>query len=199
MKRLSWRLFGVAVLLGCAGVARADVADFAIDPAHTHIAFGIDRFGFARTLGGLTLSEGTIRFDPNDISSTEVTATLPVSSLHTALAERDHILLGPHWLSASEWPVIRFESTKVRRAASDGCPQQCYVVAGLLTVKGAAAPIQLDVVLNRVGTDPVSGREALGASASVSLSRAAFGIDIAAGKIGDAIDVQLEVLAIATD
>ena len=52
-----------AAALFAAGAAHADPVTYVLDPAHTQVAFSIDRFGFNRVLGQFDQVEGEVILD----------------------------------------------------------------------------------------------------------------------------------------
>ncbi|MEM9387507.1 MAG: YceI family protein [Pseudomonadota bacterium] len=190
------RLLGAlsfTALFACA--ASAATAPFSIDSDHTHVVWQVDRFGFTKTIGTFTDVSGVLLLDEAAPQNSRITATIALAGLRSDHAERERIVRGPHWLDAVSHPAIHFASTAVARSSE--CPQNCYRVTGEMTMRGATAPLALEVRLNKLGTDPVTRKRAAGFTATGSFSREAFGVTTALGPIGADVDFQIEALAIA--
>jgi polyisoprenoid-binding protein YceI len=179
-----------------ATVADANLSAYEIDGEHSHVTWAVDRFGFTRTLGSFTEISGQLQFDPAHPVSGSVQARIALSGLRSDLAEREDIVRGPHWLDAEAHPVIEFHSVELQSAAAPA--RDGFVMDGLMTLNGVQAPLQMTVIVNKVGADPVSGKQAAGFSASGSFRRSDFGIRTALGPIGDEVTFQIELLAIAS-
>lgn len=174
----------------------SEPATYRIDDEHTHVAWSVDRFGFARTLGSFLSPEGEIRFDASDPTRSSVEAKVSMSNLRSDLAEREEIVRGKFWVNAAAHPQASFRSTQVR---SDGFVdgKLRLRVEGLLDFAGHQAPVVFRVTVNKQDKDPVSGRAAIGISAQATISRKAFGMMAAPALIGDEIEIRIEAVAIA--
>jgi polyisoprenoid-binding protein YceI len=79
-------------------------------------------------------------------------------------------LLAPDFFDAERTPLLRFESTEIRRAGSD------VSISGELAIKGATAPVELEGTI----TDPFlhpSGTDRVWLHLETTVDRRAFGID----------------------
>ncbi|MEM1091174.1 MAG: YceI family protein [Pseudomonadota bacterium] len=182
-------LLGAIPALSCAEPAR-----YSIDSDHTHVRWEVDRFGFARTMGSFTQVKGNIWFGPDDIRASTVDAEIVLASLRSDLLEREEIVRGKHWLKADQYPLISFSSKQV---SADTTNPKKFSVTGAITLAGVTRPLTLAVTLNKVGTDPVTRRPAIGISASGAFNRSDFGIKIALGPIGDEVSFRIESMAVA--
>ncbi|MEO0425763.1 MAG: YceI family protein [Pseudomonadota bacterium] len=178
-----------------ATVAGATGAPYTLDNDHTQVVWQVDRFGFTKTIGTFTDVTGTLLLDERAPQNSEITAAIALAGLRSDHAERERIVRGPHWLDAAAHPVIRFSSKAVER--SSACAEGCYRVTGEMTLRGATAPLTLEVRLNKIGTDPVTRQRAAGFTASGTFPREAFGVTTALGPIGANVEFQIEALAIA--
>lgn len=185
--RLAAIVLAVAALQ--TGVAHAIPEKCVIDPAHTQVEFSIDRFGFNRVLGRFDTVAGEVTLDQAAPTASSVSATIQTASISTGNAERDAHLKGANWLKAEQFPTMTFRSTGV---TTDGANRAH--VTGNLTLMGVAAPVVLDVMLNKIGDDPATRRPAAGFSASTVISRRTHGLTTASALVGDAVIVKIEAL-----
>lgn len=184
------RAFVLAAALLASGAANAEPVTYALDPAHTQVAFSIDRFGYNRVLGGFDAVAGEVVLDEANPSASSVRATIQVASVSSGNATRDEHLREPRWLNAAGFPAMEFRSTSVRLTG-----ERTAEVVGDLTLLGQTHPVTLNVTLNQIGEAPNNRRQSAGFSATGSLSRAAFGSTLAANLIGDTVAIQIEALA----
>lgn len=184
------RAFLVAAALMFAGSAHAEPVTYTIDPAHTQVAFSINRFGFNNVLGRFDSVAGEVILDEANPANSSVRATIQVASISSGNSTRDEHLRGERWLNATANPTMEFQSTSVRLTG-----ERTAEVTGNLTLMGQTHPVTLAVTLNQLADAPNNRRRSAGFSATGSLSRAAFGSAAAPNLIGDLVSIQLEVLA----
>lgn len=179
-----------AAALFAAGAADADPVTYVLDPAHTQVAFSIDRFGFNRVLGQFDQVEGELILDEANPANSSVRAVVQIASVDAGNATREEHLRGERWLNAAQFPTMEFRSTSVRLVSETRAE-----VTGELTLLGQTHPLVLDVTLNRIADAPNNQRRTAGFSATGELSRAGWGSTTAANLIGDAVSIQIEALA----
>jgi polyisoprenoid-binding protein YceI len=180
-----------AAALFAAGAARAEPVTYTLDPAHTQVAFTIERFGFNSVLGRFEDVSGEVTIDEANPANSSVRATIQVASIDTGNDTRDEHLREPRWLNVPQFPTMEFRSTRV-----DVTGENTARVTGDLTLLGQAHPVTLDVTLNRLGPLPNNQRQAAGFTAAGALQRSAWGSTLAAQLIGDEINIRIEALAI---
>ena len=164
-----------------------------IDPSHSSVEFSVRHMMFSKVKGRFPSFRGTIVIgdDPQDSS---VEAVVDVASIDTGDENRDAHLRSADFLDAERYPEMSFFSRSVRQEG------ERYVVAGDLTLHGVTRPVELDLELNGIGTDPYGGTRA-GFSATTELSRKEFGLEwnvaLETGGVlvGDKVQVSLEIQA----
>ena len=106
--------------------------DYLMDAQHSYIGFKIKYFGFSPVRGRFDAFDGTLLYDPSDLSSLSVTVFLDVNSINTGDETRDEDLKREGtWFDAKTFPVIRFQSTEVLPTSEGG-----FDLIGDLTIKG---------------------------------------------------------------
>ncbi len=134
-----------------------------------------------------------IVFDPNDLKSASITATINIASLDTNYPERDDALKGADWFDAAQHPTAIFTSTDIRKTS------QGYVAAGHLTLGGVSKPLALPFTLSIA--PGAGGTQVATVDAKTTLSRLAFNIGKNAWKvtdqIHDAVGISLHLVATA--
>ncbi len=122
-----------------------------------------------------------------------MTAIIDAASLHTGNEQRDRHVRSGDFLDVERYPTIEFASTQVRDFDGESC-----TLVGQLTLHGVTRTVQLQTGFLGVVADP-SGGERTGFSATTSISRAAFGVDIQLGfgagnlVLADEIEIAIEI------
>lgn len=182
-----------AAALVASGAAYAEPVAYTLDPAHTQVAFSIERFGFNHVLGRFDSVTGEMIIDEANPTNSSVHALIQVGSVDTGNDTRDEHLRAERWLNATVNPTIEFHSTAVRLTG-----ERTAEVTGDLTLLGQTHPVTLNVTLNNIGGTPnAPQRRQAGFSATGSLTRSAWGSTGAQGPtmIGDAVSITIEALA----
>ncbi len=184
-------LFFAAALLA-AGAARAEPVTYQLDPAHTQVAFTIDRFGFNNVLGRFEEVSGEVVLDEANPANSRVNAVIQMASVDSGDDTRDQHLREPRWLNVSEFPTMEFRSTGVERTG-----ERTARITGDLTLLGQTHPLTLDVTLNQLAPAPNNQRQAAGFTATGALQRSTWGSTLAAQLIGDEVQIRIEALGYA--
>lgn len=181
-----------AGLLACHHAA-AESRMYALDPVHTRVMFAIDHAGFSRSIGTVSGTTGTLRMDPDDWSSAQLEAWVPLQRMDLGDAEWNRATLAPGLLDAHRHPHAVYVSERVEPLG----PRRLRI-HGRLTLHGVTRPVALEAVFNDVSRHPLPPfRRTAGFSATTTLSRADFGITAWPGVIGDTVELRLEVEAVA--
>ena len=182
----------VAALFAFAGAASAAPVTYKIDPGHTNVLASWDHFGYSNPSINFGKAEGTIVYDAENVPSSSVQVTLPLTGL-SALADEfyDH-LTGEKWFDAAKHPDASFKSTQVE-AAGEGKLK----VTGELTVKGITKPVVLDVKLNKAAEHPMKKVPAIGFDATATVKRSDFGVGAYAPMVSDEVTLRITTEATA--
>lgn len=185
-------LAAAALAAAVPGVAAADPEAYRLDPVHTRVMFAISHAGFSDAIGTVSGSTGTLWFDRDDWRSARLEVSVPVSRLDLGDAKWNAASLAPNLLDGERHPDARFVSESVEPLAPDRAR-----VCGQLTLRGATAPLCMDVTLNALKRHPLPPfRRTAGFSATATLSRAAFGITAWKRVIGDEVELRIEAEAV---
>ncbi|MGQ0533238.1 MAG: YceI family protein [Caulobacteraceae bacterium] len=188
------RVLIFAAALAMAGATQAEPVTYTLDPAHTQVAFAVERFGFNRVLGRFDNVTGELVLDEANPANSFVRATIQTASVDSGNDTRDEHLRGDRWLNAPQFPTMEFRSTAVRRTG-----ERTAEVTGDLTLLGQTHPVTLNVTLNHIGGPPnAPQRRSAGFSATGSLTRSIWGSTTAQAPnmIGDAVSITIEALAV---
>ena len=179
-----------------AGVARAEPADWEIDPEHFSIAFEADHIGYQRQLGLFLEASGNFRYDPETRELGAGRVEIQAGSIFTNHDDRDDHLKGRDFLNVRRNPVIVFEATEFAPSSDD---ERRGKLTGNLTLIGETHPVVLDVTINKQARYPFGHRaETLGISASTTIERSLWGMDygVANNMVGDKIMLRFEFEAL---
>jgi polyisoprenoid-binding protein YceI len=84
------------------------------------------------TFGGLKAS---INFDPIDLSTSKIDATIDVATINTGNGMKNTHAKSEKWFDAEKFPVIQFTSSEITKAAGG------FEAKGLLTMHGVQKPV----------------------------------------------------------
>lgn len=163
------------------------------DPIHSAVCFRVRHMGIGKVRGSFTLSSATLDVRAGGLADSRVTAVVDATSVNTGEAPRDRHLRSEEFLDVATYPTLTFLSTEVRDLSGDS-----FKLVGELTLHGVTRVVEFAVDHLGVVEDP-SGAQRTGFSATTTLSRAAFGIDIelafGAGNVvvGDTVEIELDV------
>ena len=113
----------------------ADIYKF--DKGHTRVAFNVDHFVISTVEGRFNDFDGTIQYDPQDISKSSVEVHIKAKSINTDNAARDNDLRGAGFLDADKYPEIVFKSAQIEKRGNQ------LVAVGDFTIKDVTKRIEL--------------------------------------------------------
>jgi polyisoprenoid-binding protein YceI len=169
------------------------VGTWDIDPVHSDVSFSVRHMMVSKVKGRIAKFGGTIT-TAEDVTRSVVTATLDAASIDTNNEQRDGHIKSADFFEVEKYPEWTFASTGIE---VDGD----YKLKGGLTIKGTTLPVILDLEVNGFGPDVYGGTRA-GFTASTTINRSDFGVDIAfpmdAGgvMVGEKVQLTLEIEAV---
>jgi polyisoprenoid-binding protein YceI len=186
MRRKFLFLVGLAVVLAAQPLF---AVKFKVDHPHTNIGFSVKHMVIAKTTGTFTDFDATLEFDPSDMSSFTVTATIQAASIDTNNDQRDNHLRSADFLDAASHPTITFASSKL--SMMDGK----HVLHGDLTIRGVTQAIEMPIEI--VGPVMAMGNTVVGFAGSLTIDRHDYGVSwsrsLDNGGLVVADDVEIEV------
>jgi len=142
-----------------------------IDPDHSVAAFSIRHMMIARVRGQFNKVEGTVRFDPDNISGSSVELKIDASSVLSGVRKRDDHLMTADFLDTAKYPVISFKSSQIKSLAPGR-----GLVTGDLTLRGITRSITVEVSYTAPVKDPLGDGLSMGFSMAATLNREDYGI-----------------------
>jgi polyisoprenoid-binding protein YceI len=162
-----------------------------IDPAHSSVSFKVRHMMVSMVRGRFAAFSGSIRTGER-IAESAVTATIDASSIATGNAQRDAHVRSADFFDIDNHPMWTFRSTEVRAQGDEA------LVHGDLTIKGVTRPVSLELAISGFHVDG-SGAARAGFSATTTINRNDFGVDIAMPLdgggviVGDKVQVELDI------
>jgi len=165
-----------------------------IDPVHSDVSFSVRHMMVSKVRGRFGSFSGQIT-TAEDITGSSVTATIDATTIDTNNEQRDNHIRSADFFDVANHPTWSFASNAV--SVDDGELR----VDGELTIKGVTRPVTLSLEVEGFGPDAYGGTRA-GFSASTTINRADFGVDISMPLdgggvvVGDKVTINLEIEAV---
>ncbi len=188
-------LFAGALLISGA-VAQAETQSppvYIIDPTHAEVRMSWNHMGLSNPGATFEDVQGTIVFDRAEPANSRAEVTIPVSSVDTGVDALDDEFMGDKFFDAKNYPDITFKSTGIEFTGIG----DAFTLKGDLTVKGVTRPVVMQGHLNGQGKHPMTGKPAVGFSATTVLHRSEFGLGEYVPMVSDRLDVTITVEASA--
>ena len=193
LKAAKW--IGVAAVLAVLASlpALAQTADWNIDPAHSTAQFTVRHLGISNVTGNFTKVSGSVALNDKDITQSQVSASIDVSSVDTRVEMRDKDLKSPNFFDVEKYPTIEFKS---KRVVNSGGKLQ---LIGDLTIHGTTHEVTLDVDGPTPEISDPWGNTRRGFSATTTINRKDFNLTynslLKTGEavVGDTVKIQIDV------
>lgn len=176
-----------------AAVQLAPLPRWALDTAHSVVGFSVRHMMVANVRGEFRSFTADLQFDPADLSTGSVKATIETASIHTREEKRDAHLRSPDFFDAEKYPQLTFVSKSVTRHG-DG-----WKVLGDLTIRDQTHEVTLNVENPTPEVKDPWGNAKVGITASTKIKRSQWGLSwnaaLEAGGVlvGDEITIHLEL------
>ena len=146
------------------------LATWTIDGTHTEAGFAVKHLMISTVRGRFGDVQGTITFDPSDLSTGSANVTINATSIETREAQRD-----AHLRSADFFDVEAFQTLTFKSRAVQALKGESFQLVGDLTIKDVTREVVLDVESHGLQNDPWGGERA-GFSAHAKINRKDFGL-----------------------
>ncbi|MDQ4116042.1 MAG: YceI family protein [Actinomycetota bacterium] len=166
-----------------------------IDAAHSAVSFVVRHMMVSKVRGKFDTFSGELTTGER-FEDSEVSATIDARSIDTGTEQRDEHIRSADFFEVEAHPQWTFRSTGI---TGDGSGD--YVLAGDLTIKGVTRPVELALEVNGFGPDAWGGTRA-GFTATTTINRSDFGVDIAMPLDGggvvvsEKVGIELEIQAV---
>src|SRR5690349_15597569 len=105
-------LFSLA-LAALPAVAAAQTVTWTIDPGHSAATFSVRHMIVANVKGEFAGPVGTATFDPKDLTTLRIEATIDTRTINTRNPDRDKDLRGDQFFDVANYPRMTFKSRSV--------------------------------------------------------------------------------------
>jgi polyisoprenoid-binding protein YceI len=181
-------LLAAALSTWASGALAADL--YRLDPSHSQVLFSFDHLGYSTTWGMFSGFEGEIIFDRDTPALSSVTVSIPTRSMLTGWEPRFEQFMSTDFFGADQDDMIKFASTGIEVTGDDTA-----LITGDLTMNNVTRSVVLDARLVQASTNPITGTDWAGFSATTTLLRSDFDLGAFAPAISDEIAVQISLEA----
>lgn len=168
-----------------------------IDPAHTTAEFKVRHMMITNVRGHFSGITGVLTSDDQDVTKSQVEASIPAASINTREPDRDTHLKSADFLDVEKFPTLNFASTNITRTGEGELE-----VEGDLTIHGVTRRVVFAVEgPTSPGKDPW-GNTRIGWTATTKINRKDFGLNWNAALetggilVGDDVTLTLDVEAV---
>src|SRR5208282_2061024 len=193
MMKTGQRIGAASVILLLASLsALAQTSTWNIDPAHSTAQFTVRHLAISNVTGSFTKVTGSIALNDQDITQSQISASIDVSSVDTRVEKRDQDLKSPNFFDVEKYPTIEFKS---KRIVSSGGKLQ---LIGDLTIHGTTREVTLDVDGPTPALTDPWGNSRRGISATTAINRKDFNLTynnlLKTGEavVGDNVKIQID-------
>ena len=175
-------------------LAVAQTVTWTIDPGHSAATFSVRHMIVANVKGEFSGPVGTATFDPKDLTTLRVEATIDTRTINTRNPDRDKDLRGDQFFDVSKYPRMTFKSRSVTVAG----PGKLKVL-GDLTIKSITKPVTLEVDGPTAEIKDIWGLKRIGATATTTINRRDFNIvynsllEGGGAVVGDQVTISLDI------
>jgi polyisoprenoid-binding protein YceI len=172
--------------------ALAQTSTWNIDPAHSAAQFTVRHLGISNVTGNFTKVTGSVVLNEKDITQSQVSASIDVSSVDTRVEARNKDLKSPNFFDVEKYPTIEFKS---KRILNDGGKLQ---VIGDLTIHGTTREVTLGVDGPTPELADPWGNSRRGISATTTIDRKDFNLvynnllKTGEAVVGDNVKIQID-------
>jgi polyisoprenoid-binding protein YceI len=165
-----------------------------IDPVHSDVSFSVRHMMVSKVRGHLGTFSGEI-VTADDVTDSSVIVSIDAGSIDTNNDQRDAHIRSADFFEVENHPTWTYRSTGVRVEGDE------LVVDGELTIKGVTRSVPLRAEVGGFGPDAYGGTR-VGFSASTSINRSDFGVDIqlpldgGGVVVGEKVQIHLEIEAV---
>jgi polyisoprenoid-binding protein YceI len=170
MKTLSKILTFIPILLMVlvlsSSTSRKEAYTWKLDKAHSSVTFAITHF-FTPVEGRFNNFDLIFNFNPDDLASSNIEATIKVESIYTNNDRRDSDLRSDTFFDVENYPEIKFKSSKIEKTDDN-----TYSVHGEFTMKQTTNSVTIPFKILGVMDHPRRENvQIMGVSAEIMINR----------------------------
>ncbi|MGP4060713.1 YceI family protein [Halobacillus sp. H74] len=142
-----------------------------LDQVHSSLNFQIKHMMVSKAKGEFQKFDVQFAGDINDLTSAQVTVSIPVTSINTRNEQRDGHLRSGDFFEAEKHPHLVFESKSIKKISDEE-----YEVTGDFTIKGVTNEETFTVEYNGTSKSPLDGSTIAGFDVTGKINREAYGM-----------------------
>lgn len=173
----------------------APAGTYVLEKTHASLIWRVSHMGMSNYTARFKTFDASVRFDPRDISRSQVDASIDIGSVETDFIPVEGRDFNSELRSERFFNVIKFPQATFKSRQVQAIGARRFKVTGDLTLLGVSQPITLDLVLNgAVLQHPLVKTPWIGISAQGKVARKAFGLNPMPQLtgIGDEVDIVIE-------
>jgi polyisoprenoid-binding protein YceI len=161
-----------AAALGAVGApAGAQAQEWELDRSHSTVEFTVRHMMVSEVRGEFKDFSVALQANERDVTKSSLSATIPVSGIHTRDEKRDGHLKSADFFDAEKYPEIKFTSKAISKAGKGKLKMK-----GDLTIRGVTKEVVLDLEAPAKPVKSPWGTEVYGVQATGKLNRKDFGL-----------------------
>jgi polyisoprenoid-binding protein YceI len=185
-------IFIFVLILGAFNSQAQQAKEWKLDKNHTSVTFAIKHF-FSTVNGNFTEYDGSFNFDPENVTGSKFTFSIPVASVNTNNQKRDADLVSDNFFNAAKYPEIKFVSTKFEKKSKTE-----LIVHGDLTIKDVTKRVAIPLKITGQMDHPMmKGTKILGLSFNTSINRTDYKVGTGNWAttmvVGDNVDIEINM------
>ncbi len=111
--------------------AAESLQNYVIDQDHSKVSFEVAHLVISTVTGDFKKFKGTFKFNPEDLSQTQIEATAEAASVDTSVKKRDDHLKSADFFDVKKFPTMSFKSTSAKKTGDN-----TFELVGDLTIRG---------------------------------------------------------------
>ena len=147
----------------------AFAGNYSVDKTHTSVGFSVTHMVITDVDGKFKDFEVDLTFDPENLASFNVVATIQIASVDTENQKRDDHLRSPDFFDATTHPTMVFKSSKLEKT------DKGYIAHGTLTIRGVTKDVKLAFEVKGPIKGPW-GNTRIGIKGTTVIDRQDFGV-----------------------
>lgn len=169
------------------GFSAVNSGVYRLDQDHSYIVFSYNHLGFSRPRLQFRDFDATLTLNVENPDASRLEVTIDAASIDSNVEAFNGHLKGAQLFDVEKFGEIKFSSlSSIQASDVEG------EVTGILTIRDQAQPVKLRVTLNKAAKHPRSRNDTLGFSATATVKRSEWGLDLAIPSVGDDVDIVIE-------
>ena len=158
------------------------------DQGHRYIAFTYDHQGFSKPQLRWAEWDAELNWNAENPEDSTVSVTIDATSIDSGVEAFDKHLKSADFFEVEKFPTITFVSTDIETTGPN-----TGKITGDLTIKNITKSVSMDATFNKGAYNQRAEAHKIGFSATTTILRSDFDVDLAVPFVGDEVSVVIEV------